>query len=149
MTIFHEPDLATKARIANDGSVQFPLIGEIKIAGLALRDARELIRKRYNARFLVDPQVYLNVNAFAQRKFTVLGQVARPGTYDFPGGEHLSLLQALGIAGGFTRLANEGTVEVKRADQTLRLNAKKSNAKDGKAFELMPGDVISVGESWF
>jgi len=127
MTVFHEPDLATKAHIANDGSVQFPLIGELKIGGLAVRDARELIRKRYNADYLVEPQVYLNVTEYAQRKFTILGQVAKPGTYTFPGGEHLSLLEAIGTAGGFTRIADKGAVSVKRTEhgpeQMLKINA--------------------------
>ena len=153
MTVFHEPDLTTQARVANDGSIQLPLIGDLKVAGLAVRDARELIRKRYNADYLVEPQVYLNVMAFAERKFTILGQVAKPGTYPFPGGEHLGLLEAVGMAGDFTRLADRSAVSVKRtergSEQTLKVNVKKLTLKDGKNFELMPGDVITVGESWF
>ncbi len=153
MSIFHEPDLTTQARIANDGSVQLPLLGDLKIAGLNLRDAREMIRKRYNADFLVEPQVYLNVIGFAERKFTILGQVAKPGTYPFPGGEHLSLMEAIGTAGDFTRLADRGGVTVKRTvrgeEQTLKVNTKKQTAKGAKSFEVMPDDVITVGESWF
>jgi protein involved in polysaccharide export with SLBB domain len=153
MTIFHEPDLTTQTRIASDGSAQFPLIGELKIAGMPMRDAREMIRRRYDADYLVEPQVYLNVIGYAQRKFTILGQVAKPGSYDFPPGEHLTLLEAVGIAGGFTRLADEGGLTVKRssrgAEQTLKVNARKLTAKNGKPFELAAGDVITVGESWF
>ena len=152
MTVFRQPDLTTQAKIANDGSVQFPLIGEVKIGGLTLRDARESIRKRYNADYLVEPQVYLNVIAYAQRKFTILGQVNTPGTYVMPGGEHLGLLEAVGMAGGFTRLADRGAVVIKRtdhgADQTLKVNTKKLTTKDGKKFELLPGDVVTVGETW-
>jgi protein involved in polysaccharide export with SLBB domain len=153
MTVFHEPDLNTQARIANDGSVQLPLLGDLKIAGMPVRDARELIRKRYNADYLVEPQVYLNVVAFAERKFTILGQVAKPGTYPFPGGEHLSLLEAVGMAGDFTRLADRGSVSVKRTDrggqQTLKVNTKQLTRKGGKDFAVQPDDVITVGESWF
>ena len=152
MTVFHQSDLTTQAKIANDGSVQFPLIGEVKVGGLTLRDARELIRKRYNADYLVEPQVYLNVIAYAQRKFTILGQVTTPGTYVMPGGEHLGLMEAIGMAGGFTRIADRGGVVVKRNDrgteQTLKVNTKKFTTRDGKRFELLPGDVITVGETW-
>lgn len=152
MTVFHQPDLTTQTRIANDGSVQFPLIGELKIGGLTLRDARELIRKRYNADYLVEPQVYLNVIAYAQRKFTILGQVTTPGTYVIPGGEHLGLLEAVGMAGGFTRIADRGAVVIKRSDhgkeQTIKVNTKKFTTRDGKQFELLPGDVVTVGETW-
>lgn len=154
MTIFRESDLTTHSRIASDGTVQLPLIGDIKVAGLTVRAAREAIRKRYDADYLVDPQVYLNVIEYAARKFTVLGQVGRPGTYDFPGGASLSLLQAVGMAGGFTRTADRGKVIVKRstksgAEATIKLNSKKM-AEDGKrVFEIAPGDVITIGESWF
>ena len=153
MMVFHEPDLTTQTKIGSDGTAQFPLIGELRIAGLAMRDARELIRRRYNADYLVEPQVYLNVVGYAGRKFTILGQVARPGTYDFPPGEHLNLLEAVGMAGGFTRLADRGGLIVKReaggSEQTLKVNAKKLTLKDNKPFQLASGDVITVGESWF
>jgi polysaccharide export outer membrane protein len=153
MTIFREPDLTTRTRVASDGTVQFPLIGDVKVAGLTVRQARELIRKRYDADYLVDPQVYLNVIDYAQRQFTILGQVTKPGSYDFPGGAPLSLLQAVGIAGGFTRTADRGKIVVKRStktgEQTLRVNAKKQAADGKSTFEIAPGDVITVGESWF
>jgi protein involved in polysaccharide export with SLBB domain len=153
MTVFHEPDLTTDTRIASDGTAQLPLIGELKLGGMAIRDARELIRRRYNADYLVEPQVYLNVVGYAHHKFTILGQVEKPGDYEFPPGEHLSLLEAVGIAGGFTRLAAESSVTVKRVangpEQTITVNARKLTTKSGKPFELQAGDVISVGESWF
>ena len=150
MSVFNEPSLTTQTRISTDGTVQFPLIGEIKLGGMPIRDARELVRRRYNADYLVEPQVYLNILTYAQRRFTVLGQVNRPGTYDFPGGEHLGLLEAIGLAGGFTRLANENTVLVKRGgDHTIKVNAKKQTSGDNKPFDLSPGDVITVNESWF
>lgn len=154
MTIFREADLSTRSRIGSDGTVQLPLIGDVKVAGMTVRAARELIRKRYDADYLVDPQVYLNVVDYAQRGFTILGQVTKPGTYEFPGGKSLSLLQAVGMAGGFTRTADRGKVIVKRSveggpGETIKLNAKKL-AGDGKdSFAVLPGDVITVGESWF
>ena len=154
MSIFREPDLTTRSRVASDGTVQLPLIGDVKVAGMTVRVAREMIRKRYDADYLVDPQVYLNVIDYAQRKFTVMGQVSRPGTYDFPGGSSLSLLQAVGMAGGFTRTADRAKVIVKRSakggsDETIKINAKKMASEGKGSFEVAPGDVITVAESWF
>src|SRR5678816_3709569 len=48
MTVFREPDLTTRSRVGSDGSVQLPLIGDVRIAGLTVRVAREVIRKRYD-----------------------------------------------------------------------------------------------------
>jgi protein involved in polysaccharide export with SLBB domain len=153
LNIFREPDLATQATIARDGTVQLPLIREVQLAGLSIRDARELLRGLYDTKYLVDPQIFLNVTKYAQRKFTIMGQVARPGSYELQGGERIDLLEAIGLAGGFTRIANRGRVIVQRR-QGEEVAAIKANAKrmaDGKEapLEVQPGDVITVSESWF
>ncbi|MFM8657421.1 MAG: polysaccharide biosynthesis/export family protein [Chthoniobacterales bacterium] len=153
LNIFREPDLNTQATIARDGTVQLPLIREVKLAGLSIREARELLRANYDKQFLVDPQVFLNVVKYAERKFTIMGQVARPGSYELQGGERIDLLEAIGLAGGFTRIADRGRVIIQRKEGG-EVKAIKANAKrmaDGKAepLEVQTGDVITVKESWF
>lgn len=153
LNIFREPDLATQATLARDGTVQLPLIREVQLAGLSIREARELLRGLYDTKFLVDPQIFLNVVKYAERKFTIMGQVARPGSYELQGGERIDLLEAIGLAGGFTRIANRGRVIIQRR-QGGEVTAIKANAKrmaDGKEapLEVQPGDVITVNESWF
>lgn len=153
LNIFREPDLTTQATIARDGTVQLPLIREVTLAGYTIRDARELLRGLYDKQFLVDPQVFLNVVKYAERKFTIMGQVARPGSYELQGGERIDLLEAIGLAGGFTRIADRGRVVIQRKEGG-EVKAIKANAKrmaDGKVapIEIQPGDVITVRESWF
>jgi protein involved in polysaccharide export with SLBB domain len=153
LNVFREPDLTTQATIARDGTVQLPLIREVTMAGLSIRDAREMLRQLYDKKFLVDPQVFLTVVKYAQRKFTIMGQVARPGSYELQGGERMDLLEAIGLAGGFTRIANRGRVIIQRREAG-GVTAIKANAKrmaDGKEapIEVQPGDVITVSESWF
>jgi polysaccharide export outer membrane protein len=154
MTIYREPDLTSRSKIASDGTVQLPLIGDIKVAGLTIRAARELIRKRYDTDYLVDPQVHLNLVDFAQRQYTVVGQVQKPGTYAYPGGRNLSLIEAVGNAGGFTRSAKTSKVVITRTSEsgvegTIIANAKKQAGKDSGSFVILPGDVITVNESWW
>jgi len=153
LNIFREPDLTTQATIARDGTVQLPLIREVQLAGLSIRDAREMLRQLYDKRFLVDPQVFLNVVKYAQRKFTIMGQVARPGSYELQGGERIDLLEAIGLAGGFTRIANRGRVIVQRRTggevTAIKANAKKMADGRETPLEIQPGDVITVSESWF
>jgi protein involved in polysaccharide export with SLBB domain len=153
LNVFREPDLTTQATIARDGTVQLPLVREVTLAGLTIRDARELLRGLYDKQFLVDPQVFLNVVRYAERKFTIMGQVARPGSYELQGGERIDLLEAIGLAGGFTRIADRGRVIIQRKEGG-EVKAIKANAKrmaDGKAppLEVQPGDVITIKESWF
>jgi len=153
LNVFREPDLTTQATIARDGTVQLPLIREVKLAGLTIRDARELLRGLYDQQFLVDPQVFLNVVKYAERKFTIMGQVARPGSYELQGGERIGLLEAIGLAGGFTRIANRGRVIIQRreGDEVVAIRANARRMADGKEspVEIQPGDVITVTESWF
>ena len=126
---------------------------DLNIGGLSVRSATSLIRQKYNSDFVVEPQVYLNVVAYNSRKFTIIGQVGRPGTYEFGGSESLDLLEAIGMSGGFTRIADRGHVVVKRREgnamRVLKVNAKKLSDDGIDRFEIHPGDVINVAESWY
>lgn len=152
--VFNEQNLDTTARISQDGKITFPLIGDVSVAGKTAQAAARLIRDRLEARFLVDPQVTLTVTEPVKRLFTVLGQVQRPGTYRFPDRETLNLLQVIGIAGGYTRLANPARITVKRVvggqEVVIELDGKKmARAEDTKSFNVAPGDMITVEERRF
>jgi protein involved in polysaccharide export with SLBB domain len=152
--VFQEPDLDTTARISPDGRITFPLIGEVSVAGRTPQQAARLIRDKLDARFLVDPQVNLRVVETARRLFTVLGQVQKPGTYRFPERETLNLIQVIGIAGGYTRLADPARITVKRVsggrETVFRVDGKRMARDSGaEAFEVRAGDLITVSERAF
>ena len=81
--VFNEPELDTSLRIAEDGKITFPLVGEVKLGGLTVQKASELMRERLT-RFLVNPQVSISPRRDDRRLFTVLGQVQRPEHIGFP-----------------------------------------------------------------
>jgi polysaccharide export outer membrane protein len=89
---------------------------------------------------------------YAKRRFTILGAVNKPGSFFFPAGESVSLLQAIGMAGGYSRVASPSKITIKRGDAKapLKVDAKKM-AESGAAatFMILPGDIITVGESIF
>ncbi len=152
--VFQEKDLDTTTRISDDGKISFPLIGEVAVGGRTVQQATRQIRDRLEARFLIDPQVSLTVVEHTKRLFTVLGQVQRPGTYRFPDREVLNLIQVIGIAGGYTRLADPARVTIKRRtdgkETVIRLDAKRmARDETAKAFDVAPGDIITVGERFF
>jgi protein involved in polysaccharide export with SLBB domain len=153
LMVYREPDLGMRSKIARDGRVQLPLLGEVKVAGMSVRDAQEHIRKLYDADYLVDPQIYLNIASYTQRKITVIGQVSRPGSYELQGNESLGILEAIGMAGGFTRIADTKNVVVKRRTgekvETIKVNTKRLESPDGGSFQVLPGDILTVGESWY
>lgn len=153
LVVYREQDLNMRSKIGKDGMVQLPLLGEVKLGGLTVRSASALVRQKYNADYLVEPQIYLNVSNYNTLKFTIIGQVGRPGTYEYSGSEPLGLLEGIGMAGGFTRIADRGHVVLKRREggavRTMKINAKKLADSGTGSFEIQSGDVINVGESWY
>ncbi len=152
--VFQEPELDAVIRVSGDGNAIFPLVGQVPIAGKTIGEATELLRQRYMAGYLVNPQVTLTVRNYARRVFTMLGQITKPGSYKIEGSETISLLDAIGMAGGYTRIANPGKVTVKRRvggkETVIHVDARKmarSSAEEN--FQIQPGDVITVGESIF
>lgn len=154
VTVFQEDDLATKARVGYDGTITVPLVGSVKIGGKSVDEAAQVIRARLAKGYLVNPQVNVSVTEFAKRLVTVIGEVQKGGTYEFPNQGPLDLLQAIGLAGGYSKIANPGKIFVKRRvngkEEVYQLNGKTMGAKaGGKNFEILPGDTVTVAESIF
>ena len=153
VTVYQEDDLATIARIGKDGTLQFPLVGAVSVAGQTVMQASRTFENRLRE-YLVRPQVSITVIEYSKRRFTILGEVSDPGTYDMPDDTSVNLLEAIGMAGGYTRIAKPSKVILKRnvggQEKIFELDAKKM-AKDPQTtrFSIEPGDTIIVSESIF
>jgi polysaccharide export outer membrane protein len=152
--VFQEDDLQSTLRVSRAGTITFPLIGVVKVAGRTPEEAARLIRDALAKDYLVNPQVSVTVTESFKQRFTVLGQVQKPGAYDMPERDALSLLQAIGMAGGYTRIADPAKITLKRREDgretVMKLDGKKmASGATSSSFEVRPGDVITVGESFF
>jgi protein involved in polysaccharide export with SLBB domain len=152
--VFEEPDLDSQHRISQDGTINFPLVGVIQISGRTVAQAASTIRDRLLKGYLRNPQVRVNVIQYASRRITVLGQVQKPGSYVLPSEERVDLLQAIAMAGGFTRMADEGRVRVRRnvngVETILKVNVHaETKNSSSELFEVQPDDKITVGERIF
>jgi polysaccharide export outer membrane protein len=152
--VFEEPDLDSQHRIAQDGTINFPLIGAVSISGRTVAQAASTIRDKLLKGYLRNPQVRVNVIQYASRRITVLGQVQRPGSYVLPNEERVDLLQAIAMAGGFTRLADEGRVRIRRSvngvETIIKVNVHaETKNSSSELFEVEPDDKITVGERIF
>lgn len=154
LRVYQEDDLNTKTKVDDDGFVEFPLIGRVRLQGETIVSAAALIRKRLEADYLYEARVSLLLLNRAPERFLVLGEVVRPGVYEIPPGEQVDLLRAIATAGGFTKIASPGKITVKRfvdgKEQLLHPNAKapKGGATE-PTFMVQPDDQISVGERAF
>jgi polysaccharide export outer membrane protein len=154
VTVYQEDDLATKTIIDKNGMVMLPLLGQVKISGLTTGQATERIQELYDKDYLVNPRVNLIVEHFAERRFAVLGQVQHPGNFDFPQNESVNLLEAIAIAGGYTRLGAPSKVDLRRIEngspKIFHFDADQMSKDSNKApFEILPGDIITIGEKTF
>lgn len=152
--VFGEDDLRTNGRLNGEGNLSLPLLGSVRLSGLTLTQAAARLTEMYGKDYLVSPKVNVTLVGYAKRRFTVLGQVNRPGSYEMPDGSPggIDLLEAIAMAGGYTRIAAPERISVRRqknsGDEVLRVNAKRV-AKGDSAFRILPGDTITVGESIF
>src|SRR5438876_1233062 len=153
--VFGEDDLRTNGRLNPEGNLSVPLLGSVHLAGLTLTQAASKLTELYSRDYLVNPRVNVILQSYAKRRFSILGQVGRPGSYEMPesspGG--IDLLEAIALAGGYTRIAAPERITVRRqsanGDQIFKVNAKKFNKGGGGGFLVEPGDTITVGESIF
>ena len=151
--VYLEDDLTTTARIGTDGTITLPLLGAVRVVSNQVEQASAKIRDLLAADYLVNPQVTINVMEFAKRRFTVLGQVQRPGSFEMLSEDSVTLLEALAIAGGYTRIGNPRKVTVQRsvAGQSVVFNLDAeamASSKSEKPFQILPDDVVVVGEKW-
>lgn len=122
ITVFQNPDLTTETRISERGTITFPLVGEIVLSGLTPSGAEARIaRHLIDGKFVLKPQVSLNVVRVRSRQVSVLGQVAHPGRYAL---DDISsnLTDILALAGGVSPSGDDNvTVMVKRNGKTQKL----------------------------
>jgi protein involved in polysaccharide export with SLBB domain len=149
--VFGEEDLRTNGRLNGEGNLSVPLLGSIHLAGLTLTQAATKLTDLYGRDYLVNPKVNVMLVGYAKRRFTMLGQVNRPGSYEMPEGspEGVDLLEAIAMAGGYTRIAAPEKISVRRGNQVIRVDAKRQARAKHDAFTIQPGDTVTVGESMF
>lgn len=100
ITVYEEADLSREAvRVSADGYISFPLIGRIKVDGLATSEIEKLISRRLaEEQYLLDAHVSVMVTEYNSKRFLALGAVKNPGSYSLQAQERA--LDAISKAGG-------------------------------------------------
>ena len=106
--------------VNTEGSITMPLLGKIKAKDLTLIDLEKfLVKKLKDENYLSDPIVTVRL---LNAKFSILGEVNKPGTYNFSE-ENISLLQALGYAGDLTISGKRANVLIIREENNVKTYA--------------------------
>ena len=153
--VFGEDDLRVSGRLNPEGNLNVPLLGSVHLAGLTTTQAVSRLTELYGRDYLVKPKINVTLLSYAKRHFVIMGQVGHPGVIEMPDSspEGIDLLEAIAMAGGYTRIAAPERITVRRqnasGDQMFKVNAKRFTKGKGGGFLVKPGDTITVGESIF
>lgn len=148
ISVYGSPDLGLETRVAENGKITYPLIGDVEVGGLEPSEAERKIASRLAAGgYLKQPQVNVLVMSIQSQQISVLGNVSRPGRYPMEG--RRSLLDVLALAGGIDPDgADIATVVRKQNGKTVkeRINIPDmmSSADLSQNVELGGGDVVYV-----
>ncbi|RMB63828.1 polysaccharide export protein [Dokdonia sinensis] len=132
--------------VHNDGTIDFPKLGELKVAGLDRQEVTTLVTEKLK-KYIKDPRVEVRIQNF---KITVLGAVKNPGTFAIKD-ERVTILEALGLAGDMTIYGERSNVLVLREDEGVkkygRLDVTKSDFLDSPYYYLRQNDVVMVEQN--
>jgi len=151
ISVYEEKDLSKTVRVSPDGTIAYPLIGNIQVAGLTARGLEEKLTELLEKDYLVNPQVSVFIKEYA--KVSVLGQVKKPGAYELRTG--MTAVDAIALAGGFTDIAAGNGTKVIRTrgnKKEVRQVPVESILKGGSSSQdvlLEPNDTVVVPESFF
>jgi polysaccharide biosynthesis/export protein len=149
ISVFKVPDLSRSVQVADSGTINLPLVGEIQAAGLTPQDLERELTRKYGDKYLQSPQVTVYVKEFNSRRVTIDGSVKKPGVYPIRG--KTTLVQFIAMAEGPTDIADTSSIVVFRRTNGKRSIAKfdLSDIRSGDVADpvIEAGDVIVVNDS--
>jgi polysaccharide biosynthesis/export protein len=159
ITVWGHQDLQRQVAVSLDGTITFPLVGEVRAAGQSVQTFENKLAAKLADGFLVNPQVTINVKEYKSQKVYILGEVKSPGTY--PVTKKNDLLSTLSLAGGFSPGAGNEVMVVRpknskgeamtleeaksRQEKIIKINLNEALAGNtGQNILIYNGDSIVV-----
>jgi len=141
--VWRDNDVSGQFLVRPDGRISVPLIGDVTAAGCTPEQLEKDISDRLS-KFIKDPQVNVGILAVGSKKYFILGEVNKPGS--FPLVVPTNVLEALVNAGGFRDFANTSKILILRGSKVLTFNYKQvtRGKKPEQNILLEPGDKIIV-----
>ena len=135
VTVFGQPTLTGEYTLDGNGVLAFPLIGNVPANGVTTNQLEQAIVAKLKPDYMVNPNVSAEI--VTRRPFYVIGEVQKPGNYPYV--SDMTAVNAIAMAGGFTRRARKNDFYIRRLD------------KDGKVvrIEANVGTVLQPGERVF
>jgi polysaccharide biosynthesis/export protein len=147
IAVWNNTALSRTAPVRPDGKISLPLLNDIQAAGLTPMQLRDVIVKKL-VDYMPNPEVSVIVREVNHFKVSVLGEVKKPGRYDFR--SDATVLDAIALAGGFNDFAARSKIMILRnnggATKRIPVNYNRIVAASPEQdnFVLQPGDIVLV-----
>ena len=155
ISVWGEERLQRQMTVLPDGSIAFPLVGQLKVLGALPQDVEAMVRQRLADQYRGEvPSVTVSVSVPSGMTFSILGKVRSPGT--FTTARYVNVLEALSLAGGadeFARVDNiilirgtdaEAQTFRVRLGDIFRAGVSENDIRQAGIIRVEPGDVIIV-----
>lgn len=152
--VYREEDMDRTLRVTTNGSITFPLIGNVKISGLTVSQAENKMERALQS-YLKTPSVSFLIKEYANKTVYVLGQVKKPSSIAITPEKTMTLLEAITSAGGFTDIAAMSKVKILRMEngvqKSIEVDVTQITKEGNKQYDvsLKPADVVFVPQSLF
>jgi polysaccharide export outer membrane protein len=152
VSVYGEEDLSGKHRVSEDGSINFPLVGRVEVAGKGAAEIAASIESSLRDRKLLrEPHVSVFLLEQTSANVSVVGSVNKPGSYPLTRG--MTIVQAISAAGGLTAIASgDNTIVTRKAEGVLKRFLVPVDAiTEGRVndFPLEASDIVFVPERIF
>ena len=116
INVWENPGLTTEATIRPDGNITMPLVGDLRAVGAPPSSLKAMIRGRLTdfVKLGSGSEITVAVRGANSDRFTIVGEVTRPGVVQL--GYYVTVVEALAMAGGFTRFASKNEMKLLRRD---------------------------------
>jgi polysaccharide export outer membrane protein len=147
--VYDEVELSGIFAVGSSGTINYPLVGKVEVSGFTSSDVADTIQQKLSEKYLKNPQVSIVIREYNSKKVSVFGEVNKPGTFKFE--DSMTVIQAVSMAGGFTKTASKNQTNVTRFEsgEEKKYFVPVEAIAEGKTknFFLRPGDIIYVPES--
>jgi polysaccharide export outer membrane protein len=145
VAVWHDPELSKTVPVRPDGMISLPLLGELQAQGKTAPELAQEIQQKLTP-YVANPHVAVMLKEINAPRFSVIGEVQKPGTFPLRG--DVNVLQALAQAGGFNPFADQNGIVLVRQNggKTERYQVRYSDlvTGDGSAVLLDAGDTLYV-----
>ena len=152
IAVFGHDDLSKIVEVRADGTINFPMIGDVPVAGRTVSEVDEAITRVLGKDYLVDPQVSVDIKEYQSQWVTILGEVRTPGRYFLK--RNMRLIDLLAEAGGATKeagseiLITRRQVDAAAPPRSIAVEREQlmSHENQEANVALVDGDIIAIGE---